>query len=68
MKKGVLKTFANLTGKHLCWSLFLIKLQAFGLFTEKFAKFLRTAILKNIYERLLQRSGISLNFTDLKFI
>ena len=22
--------FVNLTGKHLCWSLFLIKLQAFG--------------------------------------
>ena len=29
VKKGVLKKFANLTGKHLCWSLFLIKLQAF---------------------------------------
>ena len=27
-KKGVLKNFANFTGKHLCWSLFLIKLQA----------------------------------------
>ena len=27
-KKGVLKSFANFTGKHLCWSLFLIKLQA----------------------------------------
>ena len=25
---GVLKNFANLTGKHLCWSRFLIKLQA----------------------------------------
>ena len=24
----VLKNFANFTGKHLCWSLFLIKLQA----------------------------------------
>ena len=23
----VLKNFANLTGKHLCWNLFLIKLQ-----------------------------------------
>ena len=28
IKKGVLKNFAILTGKHLCWSLFLIKLQA----------------------------------------
>ena len=27
VKKGVLKTFAIFTGKHLCWSLFLIKLQ-----------------------------------------
>ena len=27
-KKGVLKNFANFTGKCLCWSLFLIKLQA----------------------------------------
>ena len=26
---GVYKNFANFTGKHLCWSLFLIKLQAF---------------------------------------
>ena len=24
-KKGVLKNFANFTGKDLCWSLFLIK-------------------------------------------
>ena len=28
-KKGVLRNFANFTGKHLCWSLFLIGLQAF---------------------------------------
>ena len=27
-KIGVLKHFANFIGKHLCWSLFLIKLQA----------------------------------------
>ena len=27
-KMGVFKNFANLTGKDLCWSLFLIKLQA----------------------------------------
>ena len=29
MKKGVLKSFANFTGKNLRWSLFLIKWQAF---------------------------------------
>ena len=28
-EKGILKNFANFTGKHLCWSLFLINLQAF---------------------------------------
>ena len=27
VKIGVLKNFSNFTGKHLCWSLFLIKLQ-----------------------------------------
>ena len=40
-KKAVLKNFAIFTGKHLCWSLFLIKLQALR------------PILKNIWERLL---------------
>ena len=29
VKKGFLKNFAKFTRKHLCWSLFLIKLQAF---------------------------------------
>ena len=29
-EKGVLKNFAIFRGKHLCWSLFLIKLQATG--------------------------------------
>ena len=28
-KIGVLNNFADLTGENLCWSLFLIKLQAF---------------------------------------
>ena len=31
IKEGVLKNFAKLTGKHLCQSLFLIKLQVLGL-------------------------------------
>ena len=34
-KKAVLKNFANFTGKHLYWSLFLIKLQAFNLRLQK---------------------------------
>ena len=29
-KKGVLKSFANLTEKHLCWSHFLVKMEAWG--------------------------------------
>ena len=53
-KISVDKNFANFTGKHLCWGLFIIKLQALKadnfiksglqhkwLFVE-FAKFLRT--------------------------
>ena len=55
-KIGVLKRFANFTGKHLCWSLFLKNLQAEGLqlhkrrlqhrcFPVKFAKLLRTPFL-----------------------
>ena len=30
-EKAVLKSFQNFTGKHLCWSLFLISLQDEGL-------------------------------------
>ena len=35
-KIGVLKNFAILTGKRLCWSLFLIKVQASGSYTGVF--------------------------------
>ena len=63
-KKGVLKNFAIFTGKHLCWGLFLIKLQTWPAFLLKrrlqrrcfhvsIAKFLRTPVLKNICERLI---------------
>ena len=48
LKIGVYKNFSNLKGKVLCWSLFLIKFQAF----RPQAKLLRTPILKNICERL----------------
>ena len=66
--KKVVKNFANFTKKHLWWSLFLTKLQAFSLqvisketSTQAFScegckTFKNTyfeAILKNIYERLL---------------
>ena len=65
VKKVVLKYFANFTGKHLCWCLFLIKFQAcrtapllkmrlqHRCFPLKFAKFFRTPILKNICKGLL---------------
>ena len=65
VKTGFLKNIANFTGKHLCWSFFLSNvegLQACNFikkilqhwcFPMKFAKFLRTPILKNICERLL---------------
>ena len=43
-KKYVLKNFAIFTGKHLCWSLFLI---------QNIAKFLRAPNLKSICEQLL---------------
>ena len=63
--KCVLKNFTNFTGKHMCWSLFCNKvavLRSFNFikkkfrpswFQVKFAKLLRTPILKNICERLL---------------
>ena len=37
MQRAVLKNSAIFTGKHLCWSIFLIKLQAFALFTQVFS-------------------------------
>ena len=57
LKKGVLRNFANFTGKQLCWSLFLIELQPLGLqlykkrlqhrcFPVEFTKFLRTSNLR----------------------
>ena len=59
-----LKNFAKFTEKHLCWSLFLLKLQPSGLkcffkrlqhrrFPVSFAKFLRTPILQHTSEQLL---------------
>ena len=57
VKKGALKNFANFTGKHLCWSLFSIKLQGrrpatflkrdsnTGVFPVKFLKLVRKMYL-----------------------
>ena len=62
-KKAVRNTYAEPTGKHRCWSLFLIKFQGFSLvnllkrdsetgvcFPVNLVKFLRTPILENICE------------------
>ena len=60
-KKAVLKNFLIFTGKHLCWSLFLIKLQVLRSAalskknfntSEYIVKFLKMPILKKICERL----------------
>ena len=49
VKKDVLKNLANFTGNHLCWSLILIKMQAFKPqhrhFLVKFDKFLKTPLM-----------------------
>ena len=70
-KKGVLKNFANFTGKHPCWSLFFNEVaglhqasffkkdsSAFQhkCFPVKFAKLLRTP--KNIFKRLLLETSM----------
>ena len=35
LQTGVLKKFANFTEKHLCWSLYVIKLLCITIFAEK---------------------------------
>ena len=60
-KKAALKSFSKFTGKYLCSSLFLIKLDAFryarhsntGVFSVNIAKVLRKLVLKKVCERLL---------------
>ena len=47
-EKGVVKYFVNFTGKHLCQSLLLIKLQALKTPTEVFSEEIRE-IFKNTY-------------------
>ena len=60
IKKAVLKNFVILTGKHLCWSFFLIKLQVFWPATllkrgSNTSVFLW--ILRNFQEYLLWRTS-----------
>ena len=71
MKKGVLRNFAELTGKHLCQSLVFDKVAGLSPTTflkkrlwhrcspRNFAKFLRTPFLKNTSGQLLLRLCIA---------
>ena len=56
-KKALRKKFTIFTGKYLCWSLFLIKLQAFMCVTVNITKVLRTSVLKNVWHRLFPTSN-----------
>ena len=62
-KIGVLKNLANLTGKHLHWSLFLEKFQAFRLqhrwFPVKFVKFIRTPFLQKAFSGYSSEEKVS---------
>ena len=72
LKKGVIRNFTKLTGKHLCQSLFFYKVVGLRpaillkkrhwpkCFSVKFVKFLRTPLLQNTSGRLLLREDIVL--------
>ena len=60
-KKGVLESFANLTEKHLRWSLFLIKLQAW----RPILRSIKNYFVEHLRWLLLQRSSWMLFFVSL---
>ena len=66
IKYAVLKNFAIFAGKDLCWSLrpaaLLKKRLQHRYFSENITKILRTAILKNICERMFLYFRILRNF------
>ena len=73
-KKSVLNYFAVFPGKHLSWSISLIdsfikKRLQHSCFPVHIAKCLKTPILKNISEWLLQRVGLgsNLNMRDFNY-
>ena len=62
VKKGVLKNFANFKGKHLCWSLFLIKLKR-DCNTDTFCEICE--VFKNTYfEECLRETASKLLFSE----
>ena len=65
MKKAVLKNFAIFTGKSLCLSLYLIKLQAFRsatLLKRDFNTGVFLWILRNLQKHLLWRTSVNSYF------
>ena len=77
-KKGILKNFTKFTGKHLCWSLFLIKFHPWKFikkrlqhrcFPVKFAKILSAIFFyKNLWWLLLIWDRYTLSsFRNLQF-
>ena len=63
-KKPVLKNFAIFKGKHLCWSLFLIKLQGLQLYlkdtpTQVFSCEYCEIFKKTYFEEYLQTATIT---------
>ena len=72
----VLKKFANFTGKHQCWGLFLIKLQALRpatptqliptqVFFCGIYKILRTLFFTEYFQLLLLHGGSNLHHTSM---
>ena len=63
VKNGALKNFANFTGNHLCWSLFIIKLQAWGpatFFKREFDTSVLRWNLRIFQEHLFWRAFVNL--------
>ena len=78
-KTSLLKNFVNFTGEHLCWSLFLIKLQSCNLikiilqrrcFPAKFTKFFKNTLFTKHLRWLLQENWylIEANFIVIAVI
>ena len=70
-KKSILKHFVIFTRKHPCWSLFSVfgvnfikKRLQHRYFPMNITKFLRTPILKNIWERLHLTKAILKNTSE----
>ena len=63
-KKAVRKNFAIFTGKHLCWSLFLIKLKAFRSQEHLFLKTSANGCLVHI--KKLDQGATEMFFSELE--